>query len=330
VREAGEAGGVNQQQRDEAQEEQGHHEGTADRNKPAVIKKGPSLYLTNISRLEKPRIIISIDFGTTFSSVAYVSLPVGAPPGEVILQQVHLIGGYQGYEPPLGVHNTHEVPTEIWYDDGSAEKSKELISHEDENAHPDDDGQSDTSSSDDESAGSSSAHEEGDVKQYWGYEVRQMLNISDIHRDDAAPLTRFKTYVQRNEQTEHDHRTEPLKTRIRTILETLKNKDIIQEDTDIYRDYFRHLLKHTKVELTKTGDLHPNMLLQFVVCVPEQWPAVARKFLQTAVEKAVVAVNFGEHAHQRDFDVSMISEPDAAAAYILADPNSMLSVDIAS
>jgi hypothetical protein len=73
-----------------------------------------------LNDLKEDRIVIAIDFGTTFSSVAYVIIPKGVSPDHVDLRHVRCIGNYPSYQPLPGVLDfRNDVPTELWYDDGS-------------------------------------------------------------------------------------------------------------------------------------------------------------------------------------------------------------------
>jgi hypothetical protein len=52
-----------------------------------------------VSKTEKDR-IIAVDFGTTFSSIAYTLISSGMSPGTIDANRVKCIGNYPGYEPP--------------------------------------------------------------------------------------------------------------------------------------------------------------------------------------------------------------------------------------
>ena len=59
------------------------------------------MYNDPLSNVEVDRLVIAIDFGTTFSSVAYARLPIGMYLEDVDLtHHVGCIGKFKGYEVP--------------------------------------------------------------------------------------------------------------------------------------------------------------------------------------------------------------------------------------
>lgn len=295
-----------------------------------------------VSKMDEDRLIIAIDFGTTFSSVAYTVLPKGVPPERMNVGRVRCIGNYPGYEPPLGVqHIRQDVPTELWYDDSRIKPQRDRYfrrPNEDRRSVSEDEESS--SSNDDISEGEQSQFEEDNgleaiesnrvtnaqkapATQYWGFGVQQKLSMTDIPRDEARPLTRFKLNLDQTQETED------LRAETRTILKTLMKKRIINSTADIYSDYLSHLLKHTKEQLLASKELHQNMLIQFVLCVPAKWPMNACRIMQTALEQAVKEVGFNEQANSSVHDMFMISEPEAAAECILAEAKSEVYVSSA-
>ena len=72
--------------------------------------------------MDHGRMVIAIDFGTSFTSVAYTVIPRGVLPEDVDISQVKCIGNYPGYEPTPGIQDSREdVPTELWYNHGHTE-----------------------------------------------------------------------------------------------------------------------------------------------------------------------------------------------------------------
>jgi hypothetical protein len=252
-----------------------------------------------VSNVHRERIIISIDFGTTFSSVAYVVLPAGDSPEDIDLRRVRCVDNYPGYEPVPGViDNRHDVPTELWYDDGSVERERQhhhlLQGNDDDEQQSNDEDDASSTSSDGETTEIDESHFEDDgaagtqqptaclarATQYWGYQVQHRLNTTNVHRDQARPLTRFKLNLEHKKATEEKQETQDLRTDMRGILKNLIKKRIISNETDIYTDYLTHLLKHTKTQLELYDDLRPGMLFQFVLCVPAKWPMNGCRIMQ--------------------------------------------------
>jgi len=295
-----------------------------------------------VSNVNEDRIIIAIDFGTTFSSVAYTVLPKGLSPEGIDIRKVKCIGNYPGYEPPDGIPDVRQdVPTELWYDDGHLRTQRDRFTNgADDDQHP---SENEESSSSDDSAsegGQSQFEDDGGSEvnattqhksartvpatQYWGFSVQQKLSMMDIPRNEARPLTRFKLNLEQKKETED------LRTDLKTILKALRSKKIINSDTDIYTHYLTHLLKHTKEQLLFSNELHQDMVAQFVLCVPAKWPMNACRIMQTALEEAVKEAGLGEQANRSVYNMFMISEPEAAAECIFAEARSELYVCIIS
>jgi hypothetical protein len=294
-----------------------------------------------ISNVHEDRMIIAIDFGTTFTSVAYTVIPRGASPEDVDISHVKCIGNYPGYEPPPGKQDFREdVPTELWYDHGrtgsagqrsvntSNDGYQSLVSDEEVSSSDDDESEDqesrlqfdDSNGVEDLAKTQTRATAPSTAKQYWGYEVQQKLNVMNAPRDEARPLTRIKLNLVSNSETDH------IRDELRSTLTALRKRGIIDKDTDIYRHYLTHLLNHTKEQLLSSNDLQQDMLIEFVLCVPAKWPVTACRVMQTALEEAVKDVGLSKNAEDDVCNLFMISEPEAAAECILAEAGSELYV----
>ncbi|KAJ4348822.1 uncharacterized protein N0V89_010200 [Didymosphaeria variabile] len=287
-----------------------------------------------VSNIEKDRIIIAIDFGTTFSTVAYAVLPKGVAPKNIHVRKLKCIGKYPGYQKLDGTLDTRQdVPTELWYNiedqplPSSEVPSPDLPSNDEDSSSSDDDGPHGDSSGPEDDNGLRAIRAAPHIKprkpkvpQYWGFNVQQHLNLMNIPRDDVSPLRRFKLKLDNTEDTEK------LRADIDTILSTLREREVIKDDSDIYADYLTHLLRHAKEQLQESKELCENMVVQFVLCVPAKWPVKACRTMQSAVEQAVQRAGFNSKAQEASRNLFMISEPEAAAECILAEARSDLYV----
>ncbi|KAI8933218.1 hypothetical protein NX059_009853 [Plenodomus lindquistii] len=244
-----------------------------------------------ISNVRDHRLIIAIDFGTTFSSVAYAVLPRGVRPETVLHTQVQCIKNYPGYEPVPGTRPDfrEDVPTELWYDDDRTGSWRQrLVNPYNEDTRI-------------------------TAKQYWGYEVWKTLSDMNVPRDEARPLTRIKLNLVPQSDTRF------IQSELNLTLKALMASGIINEDTDIYKHFLTHLLNHTKEQLQSSNELQEDTVIEFVLCVPAKWPAAACRDLQSALEGAVKDVSLNKNAEHNVCDLFMISEPEAAAEYILTE-----------
>ncbi|KAH7083967.1 hypothetical protein FB567DRAFT_581428 [Paraphoma chrysanthemicola] len=278
------------------------------------------------------RLIISIDFGTTFSSVAYAVVQNGQVASEVSIRDVRCIGNYPGYEPPSGMTDIREdVPTELWYDDTASELDRYNMNHDTNGSQRMSALETTDSSSEEDNSDSEQSQFEEDeelnnsgpqhgatrtqthVTQHWGFEVQQRLIMVDISRDEARPLTRFKLDLNKAALNEE------MRDERKVIFRSLIRKKIIKSTNDVYADFLTHLLSHTKDQLLLQNVLQQDMVVQFVLCVPAEWPNNACRIMQYALEQAVKAVGLGEKADAGVHNLFMISEPEAAAECIFAE-----------
>ena len=297
-----------------------------------------------VCNIETNRLIIAIDFGTTFSSVAYAFLPKGLSPESIDLEGLKCISRYPGYEPPPGVHHgqdyRQDVPTEMWYDDGTTGSWRQSSSDDLHANSQESSSYVEVSSSDDETSENENARsefEDGEetekptrtdtvdtptvpVTRYWGFEVARKLNELHAPKDEARPLVRFKL----NLVNEGD--TEDSQTELRATLRSLRRRGVIEKSTDIYVHYLTDLLNHTKKQLICANELQDDTVIQFVLCVPAKWPVRACRIMQEALEHAVTDVNFSKTAATDICNLFMLSEPEAAAECILAEARSALYV----
>ena len=305
----------------------------------------PSMDHGRLSNVYEDRMIIAIDFGTTFSSVAYTVIPKGVSPENVDIRHVKCIGNYPGYEPPPGKQDFREdVPTELWYDHGSTGIRGQRFANTSDDDHQSSVSDDEVSSSDDDESEDDELRLQFEdsngvedlakkqtrstatsiAKQYWGYEVQQKLNVMNVRLDEARPLTRIKLNLVSKSATDH------IRDEIRSTLTALKRRGIIDKDTDIYRHYLTHLLNHTKEQLLSSHELQQNTLIEFVLCVPAKWPVTACRVMQTALEEAVKEVGLSKNAEDDVCNLFMISEPEAAAECILAEAGCKLYVSFSN
>ncbi|CAN9331808.1 unnamed protein product [Alternaria alternata] len=306
-----------------------------------ITTNEPPMDHGRLSNVYEDRMIIAIDFGTTFSSVAYTVIPRGVSPENVDISHVRCIGNYPGYEPPPGKSDFREdVPTELWYDHGRTGIGGQRFANISDDEHQSSVSDDEVSSSDDDESEDEELRLQFEdsngvedlakthtrstapsiAKQYWGYEVQQQLNVMNAPIDEARPLTRIKLNLVSKSATDH------IRDELRSTLTALRKRGIIDKDTDIYRHYLTHLLNHTKEQLLFSHELKQNMLIEFVLCVPAKWPVAACRVMQTALEEAVKEVGLSKNAEDDVCNLFMISEPEAAAECILAEARSSLII----
>ncbi|KAG7421219.1 hypothetical protein Forpe1208_v001845 [Fusarium oxysporum f. sp. rapae] len=146
------------------------------------------------------RLIIAVDFGTTYSAVSYVDVPQGCPSDSVDSRSIRSIGNYPEnynyhYNDPMGM----EVPTEVIYpldrhfrDHFNLDNPEEHLENGDGVEVP-------------------VLDEDGDISMLsdvseefrWGYRVHEVWNRPSTHSNTTnQPLSRFKLLLDNSEMTE--------------------------------------------------------------------------------------------------------------------------------
>ncbi|ESZ94881.1 hypothetical protein SBOR_4757 [Sclerotinia borealis F-4128] len=148
----------------------------------------------------------------------------------------------------------------------------------------------------------------------------------NISRDPKSRVKRSKLRLVQTPYT-LDDRVELLE-----IIEGLIHDKLIRKhgskyspDTrdvlDIFTDFLVKVLQHTKKQLIQLNNFSDGSVVEFALTVPTIWSPNASRILQTALQTAARAVKFGDTS---DAIVPyIVSEPEAAATYMLAGTNSV-------
>ncbi|KAF2175978.1 hypothetical protein K469DRAFT_608704 [Zopfia rhizophila CBS 207.26] len=271
------------------------------------------------------RLIIAVDFGTTFASVAYAKVNKGMRGSQLGLEDVQCINRYAGYRPPLGAPPLREdVPTELWYDPNPESRSppplaatqmevndERPVDNRWKSLYPDSDEESgleveqETSDQDDNEEAFETSR-----PRCWGFGVQNHLKKIDIPKDNARRITRFKLLLDESEATKE------VRDGLVPTLKALQRRKLIQKEEDLFAHYLTHLLENTRNQLQKIGELDGNVHVEFVLCVPAKWPTKGCRVLQAAMRIAAKEAGFGNDGVCNLF---MVSEPESAAACVLAE-----------
>ncbi|ENH72754.1 hypothetical protein FOC1_g10013424 [Fusarium oxysporum f. sp. cubense race 1] len=152
------------------------------------------------------RLIIAVDFGTTYSAVSYVDVPQGCPSDSVDSRSIRSIGNYPEnynyyYNDPMGM----EVPTEVIYPLDRHFRDHFNLDNPEEHLENGD------------SVGVPVTDEDGDISMLsdvseefrWGYRVHQVWNRPSTHSNTTnQPLSRFKLLLDDSEMTESHTRSQ--------------------------------------------------------------------------------------------------------------------------
>jgi hypothetical protein len=259
---------------------------------------------------DRKHLIIAIDYGTTFSSVAFASLQRKGQ--ELSLSQIKTIRKYPGDRTPTPIN---EVPTEIWYPDPEAPDDDpwhdiDLLNH----------GFSDNSDEEYDRSRADTTHAYATVPQpfrentRWGYGVRERLRFPDspAYRGQRnVPITLAKLLLDRSANTR------AVRKHLRQTLSGLKKCNIIQNDEDVIADFLTCLFRFTKEKLEEQFYLIDNPTIELVLCVPAIWTPRARRKMHQAMAIAVKRTGLGQTRNNCIENLFIVSEPEAAAAFVL-------------
>lgn len=292
--------------------------------------------------VESPRTwIVAVDFGTTFSSVAYASLAEGSVRGGLDLINIQCVAKYPHDEPVPQVtwawNSRLDVPTEIWYPpklprrqarrgEIDAGLSADRSSTEDSADSDSSSRLSLSSSGGDDDSVDEDAGENGNATPqllYWGFGVQRQLKRTHIPKDNTRRVARFKLMLD-----EKSGETEQIRGELLATFKVLKRMKLIKKNTDVIADYLEKLFTHTKNQLQRTEGFDGSGPIEFVLCVPAIWTTKACRIMQTAMAKAVVGSGLRSREHGNLNDLFIISEPEAAAACVLAENSNDIYVNL--
>jgi hypothetical protein len=293
---------------------------------------------TNGSRRTR-NFIVAIDFGTTFSSVAYRGYYDASELARGGYLAVELVGKYL-HDPSFAYTGITSgmVPSDLWYQQkaesaftkfASKENQEQPIVIDEENEEEEDfASDSDTGSSVDGDAKikrpssdpSKSARTASEL--LWGYSVMHQLQDTENETEPSRRLSRFKLIL---DDSPH---TAKIRDRLSETCKTFKKMRLIEEDYDTIADFLSHLLRHTKNCLSIDKAYTESSRVDFVLCVPAIWSSKALRKMQVAMIKAAAQSGFGTMRNGCIEDLFIVSEPEAAAECLLASEDTALQVRV--
>ncbi|TGO89200.1 hypothetical protein BPOR_0120g00080 [Botrytis porri] len=262
-----------------------------------AINGGSPMEIDSRNENEVDRLIISTDFGTTFSCVAFASSK----------DEIGIVRGYATDPMSIQKKPRFDVPTESWYP--TKAKLEELaIENNADNDEPmlkfDDDDDSDDDGFND--AGSTPKI------MYWGYEVQGKLSEPDLDKKQYTCVMRSKLLLDTS------YETEKIREELKPVLKSLKARKYIKANEDVIVQYLEQLFLHAKKYLHENRRLKDTTIVEHVLCVPVIWSPSACRKMQSAMEVAIQRSDLGSINN-----LFLVSEPEAAAAYVLEYSNSI-------
>ena len=168
-----------------------------------------------------------------------------------------------------------------------------------------------------------------DTEYLWGYGAQYQKYRSSTDRDVMGHIDRPKLLLMDTKFTHADRKR--LRPRLKYLIEhgvVRKRRDsntIVQtEMIDILTDYFVKLLGHSKQQLIEREGYTHECPVAFSLTLPSVWSAQSSRVLQAAVLAAIKATEFGALVNGCLENVFLVSEPEAAATFLLGKTYKML------
>ncbi|KAJ8069522.1 hypothetical protein OCU04_003173 [Sclerotinia nivalis] len=284
------------------------------------------------------KFVIGVDFGTTFTSVSYFSHPINDRHPRAFPEQLLSIKNWPDDLSSGDAGGTRpQVPTETisswllkhWYSpiplsrDGPEDIDEDGGTLEEfvyaDNNHP----LTSVGDSNIESQLNCLELDEGSSKFFWGYQVHHQQYRENICRDTITRVKRSKLWLVQTPYTRED-RVELVHI-IEYLIENhiirkhgLKDKSDVRDVLDTFTDFLVKVLHHTREQLIQLHNFSHSSVVEFALTVPTIWSPNASRILQTALQTATRVVKFGDMSTKKAIIPYIVSEPEAAAIYMLA------------
>jgi hypothetical protein len=267
-------------------------------------------------------LVLAIDFGTTFSSVAFRLTDDVDRKLELDPRDINCIKRFP-YDPSQYSGWREEVPTVSCYSKSSKRRRQPAASSSERSStvdavDSDADSILDLPSENGDATILSSQPEE----YLWGYRVQREGGPDVSGSIDSKTVS--KTHITRSKLILDDSElTADIRAELQERIESLKGDRMVGKNTDIIIDFLTRLLQHTKSQLIRYHNFDETIPVEFVVCVPVAWKNLAWRKMHTAVTQAVKKAAFSELSKSSVQDMFMVSEPEAAAASVLSASSSV-------
>lgn len=157
----------------------------------------------------------------------------------------------------------------------------------------------------------------------WGYAVPYQQYSANTARDPLGLVKRPKTLLLDTAYTQQD------RTKLLPVIGELMRRNVIRRKgvkgeynthdvEDIITDFLTEVFLHTKAQLRILDGFTDKCPVQFVMTVPTFWSPQSSRILQNCMSRAIKASKFGSLGHGCVDNLFIISEPEAAATYLMA------------
>ncbi|RYP72524.1 hypothetical protein DL771_004164 [Monosporascus sp. 5C6A] len=262
-----------------------------------------------------PQLIVSVDFGTTFSAVSYDAVNPDEAAERIGLGRIRSMENWPGYRNiDGGSHMKQQVPSEDLYPMDPKFRDAADLQTRDRDSDPFDIGGlldmiPDSDEDTDVTLFGTNVNAFNAFK--WGYSVHEALSKPSTHFKRAnKTLGRFKLLFDDRPTTE------TVRRELASTLTSLKIRKLLRNHGEIVADYLTCLLRHVKRELQRRR-LYNGYQVEMVLCVLAIWSQKACRDMQVALTAAMRMADFKRLDLETDAieNLFIVSEPEAAAAH---------------
>lgn len=284
----------------------------------------------------KSRLVIAVDFGTTYSTVSYAVVNHGVDASDLGVNDIHCIDDYKnatGRHECRGNSRVDNVPTEILYlgsitstSDDSESDSDSDVSIMNEATSQDNilpkkvrsGGRKRGKKRRAKIAGMPACNKwvrPAGTTLKWGFSVQDMQkypeNLKRYRHSETVKLIKLSLGDEANHLTGK-------RTELAAQIGRLRGLSFVRNRDQVLQDYLTRLLRHAKCVLRRDAGLQDDTDLEFVLCVPVSWSESACRTMHDAMARAIQNCELGNIAQDVISDLFIVSEPEAAAQFVLA------------
>ncbi|KAF2160207.1 hypothetical protein M409DRAFT_29292 [Zasmidium cellare ATCC 36951] len=302
----------------------------------AVGHATPGTESTSVQR--RSRLIIALDFGTAYSSVSYARIDPGVDPKAIAKDEIRCINNYEsadGGSDARANAQADNVPTKLLYlgqkvpglsdsetdedsDDGYLSNiDVQPVSQREHDGHGRRKrGRKPAICTSRRKSKPAWSRPEG-LNVHWGFVVTAYQNnqhgLARYEQKEAVELIKLTLARDNGQDEELQSQTRDLAAQI----ERLKSRSIVEDRDHLMCDYLARLLQHAKAILLGKGLLE-GAQLEYVMSVPVAWSQSACRTMHNVLARAIQSCRLDTLAQNLIPDLFIVSEPEAAAQYVLA------------
>jgi molecular chaperone DnaK (HSP70) len=271
-----------------------------------------------------PIFVIAVDFGTTYSTVAFTKSKPNIALEQLGIDDIRCVDNYNFVTGGGAIQlkaQYENVPTDILYvekglgdaTDDDSDVSDIGLDFDDSLSIP----RHSTTNNTRKRKRRSSTRPRPPTTVLWGYGAhkRQQKHKCDVPEDNESHELVRLIKISLDEDSPH---TKGLRSQLHIQFERMQRIGFVRDRNQIISCYLTRLLRHAKKILTRKEDLRPDSDVRFVLTIPVCWSEKACRIMHDAMAKAI------RHSGLTILDTSiipdlfMISEAEAAAQYVVA------------